>query len=125
MTLIEKYPFQILNYLYTVRRDALEQIVNHSYHKSLSLLSSKVLKVHYFLINDVKEIPKKYKYNYLDLYVNFIHYSKELFKKILFSISLDGINIEEGIMIDNDNDVENYFSILYDLLMKTLFYHRL
>ena len=118
MVLIEKYSFQILNYLYTVRRDALEQIVNHSYQKSLSLIASKVLKVHDYLLNVVKEIPKKYKSKYLDLYLDFNHYSMNLFIKILNSISLDGMKDEEGII--SDNDIENYFSILYDLVDEDL-----
>ena len=49
MALIDKYPFYILIYLYTKRKDALEEIVNHSYEKSISIISSKLLKISTFI----------------------------------------------------------------------------
>ena len=84
MILIEKYSYELLLYLYIVRKDALAQIIKHSYHKSLSEISSKLLKLNNYILNDIKELPKninkeEFKYIYFNLYQQ----REELFKGIL------------------------------------------
>ena len=116
MTLIETYSFELLIYLYVVRKDALLQIIRHSYHKSLSEISSKLLKLNNYMINDIKELPANINKQELGfIYFNLHYYREELFKKIIFSISLDGMKDEEGNIYD-DYEIENIFSILYDLM---------
>ena len=120
MALINKYPLQILNYLYSVRKDALEQIVAHSYIKSLSIISSKLLKLHNYLENDLKEISFKYLSIFIkESYYNYLDYRNELFQKIIFSITLNGIKDEQGI-IHIHYDIDNLFSLIFDLMEESV-----
>lgn len=114
IALIDKYPFEMLNYFYKIRKDALRQIIYHSYQKSISMIASKLLQLGNHIIKE-KLMPEKIEYNIHYLYTAFNNYRYELFIDILFSITLDGIKDKKGI-IKEDLDVENMFNILYDLL---------
>ena len=48
LSLIDKYPSQMLKYLYTMRKDAIKKIVYHSNQKALSLLCQKLLNIESF-----------------------------------------------------------------------------
>ena len=120
MALIDKYPLNILNYLYSIRKDALSQIVRHSYIKSLSIISSKLLKLQSYIENDLKNIPFKTLSIFIkESYFTYIEYKNELFKKLIFSINLNGFKDEEGI-IHNDYEIDNIFSLLFDLMDESL-----
>ena len=113
MALIDKYPFYILIYLYTKRKDALEEIVNHSYEKSISIISSKLLKLSTFIEYYSNRKYEDYKDEILYLLEEFNNYRNILIEKIIFSITINGINDEKGIINDNYY-TENIFSLLYD-----------
>ena len=113
MALIDKYPFYILIYLYTKRKDALEEIVNHSYEKSISIISSKLLKLSTFIEYYSNRKYEDYKDEILYLLEKFNNYRNILIEKIIFSITINGINDEKGIINDNYY-TENIFSLLYD-----------
>ena len=119
ISLIDKYPIRFLAYLYSIRKDALKQIVLRSYQKSLSILSLKLLKLEDFLNKILEEI--KNNKNKLDLpsilkiLENSYLYRNELFNQIILSINLDGIQDEKGNIIKNI-DIESIFSILYNLV---------
>ena len=115
MALIDKYPFYILIYLYTKRKDALEEIVNHSYEKSISIISSKLLKLSTFIEYYSNRKYEDYKDEILYLLKEFNNYRNILIEKIIFSITINGINDEKGIINDNYY-TENIFSLLYDLM---------
>ena len=117
ITLIDKYSYKILIYLYTVRKDALKKIIFHSYQKSLSLVSLKILKMQniYSLISYAKNTSPSNVDYYLKIIENCGLYRNELIGQIILSLSLDGFKDEKGNII-NDIDIESIFLILYDLV---------
>ena len=122
MTLIDKYPFKILEYLYITRKDALKEIISHSYQESLSKISSKFLKLMSFISDNMKniEILNEVDENYKTLlFKECLKYRSELIKQIIYSISIEGIKDEHG-NVNQNLDIENIFSLLYDLITEDL-----
>ena len=122
MTLIDKYPFKILEYLYITRKDALKEIISHSYKESLSKISSNILKLMSFFSDNLKnmkilnEVDENYK---TLLFKEFFKYRSELIKQIIYSITIDGIKDENG-NVHKNLDIENIFSLLNDLINEDL-----
>ena len=122
MTLIDKYPFKILEYLYITRKDALKEIISHSYKESLSKISSNILKLKSFFSDNLKnmEILNEVDENYKTLlFKEFFKYRSELIKQIIYSITIDGIKDEHG-KVHKNLDIENIFSLLNDLINEDL-----
>ena len=119
ISLIDKYPTKLLIYLYTIRKDALKQIVLHSYQKSLSILTLKILKIEILLNSVTTEIKtKQMNFNYdslLNKVEEIYSFRNELLKDIILSINLDGFKNQRGEIIKNIN-LESIFTILYDLV---------
>ena len=122
MTLIDKYPFKILEYLYITRKDALKEIISHSYKESLSKISSNILKLMSFFSDNLKnmkilnEVDENYK---TLLFKECFKYRSELIKQIIYSITIDGIKDENG-NVHKNLDIENIFSLLNDLINEDL-----
>ena len=116
MTLIDKYPTKILKYLYTIRKDALNEIINHSHQKSFLLISAKLLKILSFILHYLNDFQKEYDENNIkNLFGIWIKYRNRLIENLIFSLTLEGVKDEYG-NIHNDYDIENIFSLLYDLI---------
>ena len=119
LSLLNMYPCDIFLYLLFVRRDALEQIVMHSYQKSLSNISSKILKFEQYYL----EIKKKNESNpgMIDLELlnskksAFEDFRTKLLEKIITSIDLNGFKDQNGNYLEGI-DIESIFLVLYDLL---------
>ena len=119
ISLINIYPADIFLYLLFVRKDALEQIVMHSYQKSLSIIASKLLKFdhYYFLIEDKIKINP----GILDLELlkskkdSFEDFRDILLEKVITSIDLFGMKDQNGSYLEGIN-IESVFLMLYDLL---------
>ena len=79
--MINIYPADIFLYLLFVRKDALEQIVMHSYQKSLSIIASKLLKFdHYYFFLIKLEDAKNHSWDEIrakKLYKKWITVKKE------------------------------------------------
>ena len=122
MTLIDKYPFKILEYLYITRKDALKEIISHSYKESLSKISSNILKLMSFFSDNLKnmkilnEVDENYK---TLLFKECFKFRSELIKQIIYSITIDGIKDEHG-KVHKNLDIENIFSLLNDLINEDL-----
>ena len=122
MTLIDKYPLKIMEYLYITRKDALKEIISHSYQESLSKISSKFLKLMSFISDNIKniEILNEVDENYKTLlFKKCLKYRNELIKQIIYSITIDGIKDEYG-NIHKNLDIENIFLLLNDLITEDL-----
>ena len=121
LTLIDKYPTKLILYFYILRKDVLVQIINHSYQKSLSKLSFKILKIEDILNNillDVKKNPSKFNTEFLIKKVEeSIVYRNELVGKIILSLILDGFKDQKGNIINNV-DIEPLFDLLNDLIQE-------
>ena len=119
ISLFNSYPADIFLYLLFVRKDALEQIILHSYQKSLSNISSKLLKFEQCYLE--MENKEKIKPGLIDL--DFLKSKKETFEnfrlqiltKIITSIDLNGMKGENGKYLEGI-DIESIFLMLYDLL---------
>ena len=119
ITLIDKYPSKLLIYLYTIRKDALKQIIFHSYQKSLSILTLKLLKIENLfgsIITEVKKNPNKINYNALLKKIEESYlYRNKLIDEIILSLNLDGFKNQKGEIVNNV-DLESIFSILFELV---------
>ena len=89
--LLEKYPSQLLNYFYTIRKDALKRIAFRSYQRSFSLISSKLLCI---------ENNNKFKQSN-DSIEKHIKFRNEIIGDIIKSINLDGFKDERGNIYNN------------------------
>ena len=49
ITLLNAYPYKIIKYLYTQRKDALKKILFHSNQKAFAILSSKLLNIESYM----------------------------------------------------------------------------
>ena len=126
--LINKYPSKILFYLYTLRKDALEKILFHSYNKSLGTLSLTMLKLDTTLNNVAGEIEKNStncnEQSYNKKIEDCANYRDELMCKLFLSINLDGFKNEKGTLLNNI-DIEPIFTILGEIFLEKNLMHNL
>ena len=105
LTLLEKYPFKVYYYLYTVRKDALKKIIFRSHQRVFSIISSKLLNLEN---NDkLKESNK-----FLDNYINF---RNELISDSIKSISLDGFK-DDNNNLYNNIDIESKIAFICSII---------
>ena len=97
INLLDKYPTQILKYLYTIRKDALRKIVFHSHQKAFSILSLKLLNFENFQ-------DKEFETN-----------RNELIGEIIKSISLEGIKDDKN-EIKDEIDLEAKFGLIFEMI---------
>ena len=111
--LIDNYPFKMLKYLYTVRKDAVKKIIFHSNQKSFSTLSLKLLNIENYFItmkkNDENNETK-------DLFSTFTDFRNELIGEIIKSISLEGILDENDNSVKSNIDVESKISLIIEII---------
>ena len=107
LTLLANYPYKILKYLYTQRRDALKKIIFHSNQKAFAILSSKLLNIESYIkpSSEVKESIN-------DLINENIPYRNELIREIINSINLQGMQQGQGLGMD----IEAIFALISDLI---------
>jgi len=107
ISLLTNYPYKILKYLYTQRRDALKKIIFHSNQKAFAILSTKLLNIESYFkpSSEVKESMN-------ELIEENIPYRNELIREIINSINLQGIQNEQGLGID----IEAIFALISDLI---------
>ena len=86
ISLLNTYPYKIMKYLYTQRKDALKKILFHSNQKAFSILSSKLLNLESYM----KASEQNQELN--EFIIGNIPYRNELIKEIINSINLDGLN---------------------------------
>ena len=107
LSLLNNYPYKILKYLYTKRRDALKKIIFHSNQKAFAILSVKLLNIESYI--KPSQDPKE---SINELISENISYRNELIKEIINSINLDGMEQGKGTGID----IEAIFSLISDLI---------
>ena len=110
ITLLTKYPSQILKYLYTVRKDALRKIVFHSHQKAFSILSLKLLNLENYILVD-----RKIENSFKEISTESIDFRNGLIAEIIKSISLEGIKDDKN-EIKNDIDLEAKFSLIFETI---------
>ena len=119
ITLLNTYPYKIIKYLYTKRRDALKKILFHSNQKAFAILSSKLLNIESYMK------PSSEQNNEINEFVTEnIPYRNELIKEIFNSINLDGLNPnppssekkEENFQKNEGFDIEAIFSLISGLI---------
>ena len=118
-SLMDKYSIDIFLYLFFVRKDALEQMVMHSYKNSISIILTHIL--------NLRDIFLKIKKNIVTnpgmIHIEFLKAKKEsikeyrmnLLENIITSIDLDGLKDRDGEYL-KDVDIENIFSIFNELV---------
>ena len=110
ITLLTKYPSQILKYLYTIRKDALRKIVFHSHQKAFSILSLKLLNLENYILVD-----RKIENSFKEISTECIDFRNGLIAEILKSVSLEGIKDDKN-EIKNDIDLEAKFSLIFEMI---------
>ena len=115
ITLLNTYPYKIIKYLYTQRKDALKKILFHSNQKAFAILSSKLLNIESYM----KTSEQNQELN--EFIIENIPYRNELIKEIINSINLDGLNQhpadEGGENCQNTGvDIEAIFSLISGLI---------
>ena len=110
ITLLTKYPSQILKYLYTVRKDALRKIVFHSHQKAFSILSLKLLNLENYILVD-----RKIENSFKEISAESIDFRNGLIAEIIKSISLEGIKDDKN-EIKDDIDLEAKFSLIFEMI---------
>ena len=112
LKLLNSYPYKIIKYLYTQRRDALKKIIFHSNQKAFSILSSKLLGIESYI-----KLPPDTNQEMNIFIVENIPYRNTLIKEIFSSINLDGLIIESA--PDKQRygiDIEGIFSLIFGLI---------
>ena len=119
LSLIDEYSIDIFLYLFFLRQDALEQIVMHSYQKSLSLLAINLLKIEDFFSKIEKNIVDKPDMIDINLLKNkkesFINLREKLIEKLIVSIDLNGFKNQSGEYIKDYTDIESIFAMFQEL----------
>ena len=115
ITLLNAYPYKIIKYLYTQRKDALKKILFHSNQKAFAILSSKLLNIESYM----KTSDQNQELN--EFIIENIPYRNELIKEIINSINLDGLNQHPadagGENCQNTGvDIEAIFSLISGLI---------
>ena len=114
ITLLNKYPYRILKYLYTQRRDAIKKIILHSNQKAFAILAARILNLEEFISTEKGENTK-----YLnELIQENINYRNELIKEVLNLLTLDGLKDPSTNAINKGVDVEGIFSLIIELIEK-------
>ena len=108
--LLDKYPSQVLKYLYTIRKDALRKIVFHSHQKAFAILSLKLLNLEILFIQD-----KKFEESFKDICTASIDFRNELIGEIIKSVSLEGIKDDKN-EIKNEIDLEAKFGLVFEMI---------
>ena len=108
--LIDKYPSQVLKYLYTIRKDALRKIVFHSHQKAFAILSLKILNLEILFIQD-----RKFEDSFKDISTESINFRNELIGEIIKSVSLEGIKDDKN-EINNEIDLEAKFGLVFEMI---------
>ena len=118
LSLMDNYLIDIFLYLFFVRTDALEQIIMHSYKRSLSFIAIRILNfkenINKILYNDMTNpgmIDIKMLESKKDSMVKFVQSS---ITKLITSIDLNGMKDKDGEYMKNI-DLESVFSLLDDL----------
>ena len=119
ISLLNTYPYKIIKYLYTQRKDALKKILFHSNQKAFSILSSKLLNIESYINSNSEQ-----KQELNEFIKEIIPYRNELIKEIINSINLDGLAPHppgtEGGEIENypkkEVDIEAIFSLISGLI---------
>ena len=118
LSLMDNYLIDIFLYLFFVRADALEQIIMHSYKRSLSFIAIRILNfkenINKILYNDMTNpgmIDIKMLESKKDSMVKFVQSS---ITKLITSIDLNGMKDKDGEYMKNI-DLESVFSLLDDL----------
>ena len=119
ISLLDKYPSQLLKYLYTIRKDAVKQIVFHSNQKAFSMLALKILNIENYvssILNKVKSDPKNEENKkILENVENNIKYRNELICDIIKSLNLNGF--KDNLNVNHSEyDCEGRFSLLNDII---------
>jgi hypothetical protein len=110
ITLLDKYPSQMLRYLYTERKDALKKILFHSNQKAFAILSLKLLNIETYL-----SAYKQVENNVKELIISNISFRNELVGELVKSIRLDGFCNEKG-ELKTGVDVEGRFAFINDII---------
>ena len=103
-SLLDKYKYKLILYLYILRKDALDKISFFSYQSSLANISNKILNIDDIFNNDtannanIKDDSIKYYSQLLNEKKDeILKYRNELVSKLILSISNEGIkNLELG-----------------------------
>mgnify|MGYP006988870942 CR=1 FL=1 len=110
LTLLEKYPSQILKYLYTIRKDALRKIAFHSHQKAFSILSLKLLNLENYILVD-----KKIESSFKEISTESIDFRNGLIGEIIKSVSLEGIKDDKN-EIKDEIDLEAKFGLVFEMI---------
>ena len=116
LSLMTENSIDIFLYLFFLRQDALEQIIMHSYQRSLSLLATNILKIEEIF----SKIEQKVSTNPEIIDMNLLNSKKEsllnirskCIEKVITSIDLNGFKNQNGEYIKNDIDLEGIFQLL-------------
>ena len=109
LSLIDKYPSQMLKYLYTMRKDAIKKIVYHSNQKALSMLCQKLLNIESFNFTYKPDNSLK------DIISESTNFRNELIGDVIKSLNLEGVKDEKN-EIKTDIDIEAKFFLLSDMI---------
>ena len=109
LSLIDKYPSQMLKYLYTMRKDAIKKIVYHSNQKALSMLCQKLLNIESF------NFSYKPDNNLKDIISESTNFRNELIGDVIKSLNLEEVKDEKN-EIKTDIDIEAKFFLLSDMI---------
>ena len=119
LSLLDEYSIDIFLYLFFLRQDALEQIVMHSYQKSLSFIAINVLKIEELFSKIVKNVIENRELIDINLLnrkkESFIILRTKLIEKLITSIDLNGLKNQKGEYMKDDIDVESVFTLLEEL----------
>ena len=123
--LMKNYLIDIFLYLFLIRKDALEQIVMHSYNRSLALVSIELLNIE----DNIHKLEENIKINPGIIDMKFLleqkhsikTYRNELLDNVIKSIDLDGMKDKSGKYLKNI-DVGNVFFMFMELIKTSFFY---
>ena len=123
--LMKNYLIDIFLYLFLIRKDALEQIVMHSYNRSLALVSIELLNIE----DNIHKLEENIKINPGFIDMKFLleqkysikNYRNDLLDKVIKSIDLDGMKDKSGKYLKNI-DVENILFMFIELIKTSFFY---
>ena len=114
-TLIEKYKYKLILYLYLLRKDVLEKLIFFSYKTSIANLSIIILDIDKLFTNNIDSIKDDSIKFFYELLLKkkdeILAYRNEIVSKIILSINYEGYKDEKG-NIRDINEIEPFFSLL-------------